>query len=215
MSDTQPSTQQEQLELFLARRQAHQGRSSLLIKCAEAWHWAALSIPFIYTVAVLRHVLHCDVIHHTLSHITARRLITHRSAKFKRSSNPQWATHMHRCLVRHECLRLLVLARHGSLQKVRTEHTSEFVTHSISSRNNFEAWHSAKLTAEAAWWILEPSQAHQGRNSLSISCAEAWHWIARSNTLDLHCNSVMTCITLWYCDTSHTVTHYSQARIYT
>ena len=60
------------------------------------------------------------------------------------------AKSMHRCLVRHECLRLLVLARHGSLQKVRTEHTSEFVTHSISSRNNFEAWHSAKLTAEAA-----------------------------------------------------------------
>ena len=88
MSDTQPSTQQEQLELFLARRQAHQGRSSLLIKCAEAWHWAALSIPFIYTVAVLRHVLHCDVIHHTLSHITARHLITRsRAAKFQTSTS--------------------------------------------------------------------------------------------------------------------------------
>ena len=60
------------------------------------------------------------------------------------------AKSMHRCLVRHACLGLVVLARHRSLQKVRIEHTSEFVMQSILSRNSFEAWHSAKHTAGAA-----------------------------------------------------------------
>jgi len=34
---------------------------------------------------------------------------------------------------------------------------------------------SSSVKHTEAWWILVPNQTYQGRSSLSIDCAEAWH----------------------------------------
>jgi len=113
------------------------------------WHFAARSIFLYPHCTVLCITEWCDTQMHILSHITARHLITRSTAaKFKCASDPQWATHMHLGSVRHVSLKPVVIARHGSLHKVRIEPTSEFLTQLMSSSSN-------------SYWVCQATPFHK------------------------------------------------------
>jgi len=170
MSDTQPSTQQEQLDQLWG-----------------LWGWSAKSAAEAWGSKV-KHIATVKL--HSRSACVSWWAVPLSCATWPPRAPPRPPAQQGRKFLN---IQVITLIDTCFLLKPGTEQYKAGISKSSNSAKHTEAW-----------WILVPNQTQQGRSSLLIDYAEAWHWTARLTFLDQYCT--VLCITEW-CDTSQIWSH--------